>query len=455
MKSRARTQAASARGGRLLLTLALALAGLVAAGEGSGAFAQSVQVTETFSFTGAPQTWTVPAGVTQATFDVFGAQGGDSFVTGGATGGKGGLGGEATATVAVVPGQTFQVNVGGRGSDGISGGAAGGFNGGGNGGANGTPGPGPSAGGGGASDIRSGTFTPGDRVIVGGGGGGAGGSGCTAPGGDGGAGGGTNGGNGTDGGGGVPGANGLGGGGGTSSGGGIGGAGQAGGTSGANGVSGSGGAGGASSCGGGGGGGGGGFFGGGGGGGGSSASGGAGGGSGFGPAGVVFASGVRSGDGLVTITYVANQPPSCEGVSASPATLLSATREMRLITLSGATDPDGDPLSFHIDAVTQDEPVTAPGDDTSPDAQFTPAGASSNQVLVRAERNPQRNGRVYRIAYTVSDGKGGTCSRTAGVGGNTNAKVAVPRKKGEVAPDDGNTASFDSFTGAPVLATLP
>ncbi len=30
----------------------------------------------TFSFTGAAQTWTVPAGVTQATFDVFGAQGG-------------------------------------------------------------------------------------------------------------------------------------------------------------------------------------------------------------------------------------------------------------------------------------------------------------------------------------------------------------------------------------------
>ncbi len=39
-------------------------------------------------------TWTVPAGVTQATFDVFGAQGGP----GGGQGGSGGRGGEAKAT---------------------------------------------------------------------------------------------------------------------------------------------------------------------------------------------------------------------------------------------------------------------------------------------------------------------------------------------------------------------
>ena len=31
--------------------------------------------TETFNYTGAAQTWTVPAGVTEATFDLYGAQG--------------------------------------------------------------------------------------------------------------------------------------------------------------------------------------------------------------------------------------------------------------------------------------------------------------------------------------------------------------------------------------------
>ena len=78
--------------------------------------------TETFVFTGGPQTWTVPE-VTSATFEVLGAQG-----AGGLAGAGAGLGGEATATIAVTPGETLQINVGGLGS----GDGPGGFNGGGN-----------------------------------------------------------------------------------------------------------------------------------------------------------------------------------------------------------------------------------------------------------------------------------------------------------------------------------
>jgi hypothetical protein len=74
-----------------------------------------------FAYTGAAQTWTVPAGVTSATFDVFGAQGGD-----------GGKGGEVKATLPVTPGETLQIVVGGMGAaSGCN--HAGGFNGGGNG----------------------------------------------------------------------------------------------------------------------------------------------------------------------------------------------------------------------------------------------------------------------------------------------------------------------------------
>src|SRR5438477_9636018 len=51
-------------------------------------------VTCTFSYTGAAKTWTAPAGVTQATFDLYGAQGGGGF-------NNGGLGGRVTATLAV------------------------------------------------------------------------------------------------------------------------------------------------------------------------------------------------------------------------------------------------------------------------------------------------------------------------------------------------------------------
>jgi Glycine rich protein len=103
---------------------------------------------------GSPQTWTVPAGVTQATFDVYGAQGG-----GGAPSGPGG---EAEGTLPVVPGSTLQINVGGQAI-----GTAGGFNGGGNASIGGGP-----TGGGGASDVRDGSYGLADRLVVAGGGGG-------------------------------------------------------------------------------------------------------------------------------------------------------------------------------------------------------------------------------------------------------------------------------------------
>jgi hypothetical protein len=48
------------------------------------------------------------------------------------------------------------------------------------------------------------------------------------------------------------------------------------------------------------------------------------------------------------------------------------------------------------------------------------------------------DGRVYRIAYTVSDGTD-SCSGVA--------KVSVPRKKGQAAVDSA-PPSYDSFTGA-------
>jgi hypothetical protein len=241
--------------------------------------APAAATTETFNFTGAAQTWTVPEGVSSATFDVFGAEGASG--SSGSAFGPGGLGGRATVTVAVSPGQTFQINIGGAGS-----GVTGGFNGGANGGVFGVSSGG---GGGGASDVRTGSFALDDRVIVAGGGGGGGNTRSFIGGGTqlsfGGGGGGLTGGDG----GGVgnfpePGT------GGTQTAGGTGG-GAAG-----DGVFGAGGAGACSgiACGGGGGGG---WWGGGGG------VHGAGGGSGFGPAGVVFESGVRSGNGLATVSY--------------------------------------------------------------------------------------------------------------------------------------------------------
>ena len=215
--------------------------------------------TVTFDFTGAAETWTVPAGVTSATFDLYGARGGIG----------GGLGGRVTATLNVTPGATYQILVGGLGDafhNGFNGGALG-----------------QSArNGGGASDVRSGAFGLADRMLVAGGGGGGNG---TA--GLGGAGGHPTGGNGADG---------LfagGGGGGTQTAGGAGGTGDPG-----NGNPGTLGQGGSGY-----GGGGGGYYGGGGGGFQQSSGATGGGGSSFGPSGATFQNGVRAGDGLVTISY--------------------------------------------------------------------------------------------------------------------------------------------------------
>jgi hypothetical protein len=227
----------------------------------------------TFNFTGTVQTFTVPAGVSQITVDAFGAQGG----------GGGGLGGRATATFSVTPGETLQVTVGGQGLDIGFGTGSGGFNGGGSGG--GGFGQTTAPGGGGASDVRRGAAGFDARVVVAGGGGGRA---------EGGAGGGTTGGAGNAG-------AAQGGGGGTQSAGGAGGAGGL--FNGSPGTLGGGGSGapfpgvpGATS----GGGGGGGLFGGGGGAGGAPGAGG--GGSGFTLDGTGLVSGVRTGNGLVTIT---------------------------------------------------------------------------------------------------------------------------------------------------------
>ncbi len=122
----------------------------------------------------------VPLGVTAVIVDAYGAQGGD------ANRALGGRGGRVLSMLAVTPGQTLVVLVGGRGADGSRPGnadilsATGGYNGG---GAGGSAPPGDSiaecresgcvgGGGGGASDVRSGVGLL-DRILVAGGGGGA------------------------------------------------------------------------------------------------------------------------------------------------------------------------------------------------------------------------------------------------------------------------------------------
>lgn len=109
-----------------------------------------------------------------------------------------------------------------------------------------------------------------------------------------------------------------------------------------------------------------------------------------------------------------NSPPVCTAVAPNPTGLWPPNHKLVEITLAGATDPDGDPVTITITGVTQDEALNGLGDgDTSPDAQV---GSASNKVLLRAERSGTGDGRVYRIAYTASDPAGATCSGVVTVG---------------------------------------
>ncbi len=112
---------------------------------------------QTFSYTGAQQTFVVPTGVTMISVDAYGAQGGSNSPSTNVN-----YGGRVQADFPVTPGTTIYVYVGEQPN-----GITGGFNGGGN-------GENAGQGGGGASDIRIGGTTLNDRVIVAGGAGGGG-----------------------------------------------------------------------------------------------------------------------------------------------------------------------------------------------------------------------------------------------------------------------------------------
>ena len=98
------------------------------------------------------------------------------------------------------------------------------------------------------------------------------------------------------------------------------------------------------------------------------------------------------------------------------------------VTVSGATDIEGDAITISVSSIFQDEPTNGTGDgDTPLDGQ----GIGSDTAQVRAERKGNGNGRYYHITIRASDGNGGVCTTTV--------QVSVPKNQGKkgVAVDDG------------------
>lgn len=111
-----------------------------------------------------------------------------------------------------------------------------------------------------------------------------------------------------------------------------------------------------------------------------------------------------------------NCSPDCSNAAPSIATLWPVNHKFVPITITGVTDPDGDPVTITIDSIYQDEPVNVIGSGSSePDGM----GVGTDTAEVRAERSGTKkvpgNGRVYHITFTADDGVGGTCTGTVTV----------------------------------------
>jgi hypothetical protein len=131
---------------------------------------------------------------------------------------------------------------------------------------------------------------------------------------------------------------------------------------------------------------------------------------------------------VMAVEQVSNNPPVCSQASPSVARLWPPNHKLATITIQGVTDPDNDPVTLRVTGITQDEPVNGLGDgDTSPDG----FGVGTAQAQVRKERSGTGNGRVYAIAFTAEDGKGGSCTGTVTVG------VPHDQGQGAIPIDDG------------------
>ncbi len=112
----------------------------------------------------------------------------------------------------------------------------------------------------------------------------------------------------------------------------------------------------------------------------------------------------------VTITVDdSNEPPDCSTASPNPTFLWPPNNDFAPVSVTGVTDPDGDPVTIIITLKTpsgdvfpgvfQDERVGR-AKSSSPDARIL----GPNLVELRIERDGNGDGRVYHVYFTASDG---------------------------------------------------
>lgn len=137
----------------------------------------------------------------------------------------------------------------------------------------------------------------------------------------------------------------------------------------------------------------------------------------------------------VTVTVDAvNDPPDCSTVTPNPQFIWPPDKDFKPVSVTGVTDPDGDPVSITIVSIFQDEPVGK--GKNSPDGRIL----GPNSAEIRAERDGNGDGRVYHVGFNAEDGRGGLCSAIVRVG-------IVPHDQG---------GDLDAIDGGPLYdSTIP
>ena len=148
---------------------------------------------------------------------------------------------------------------------------------------------------------------------------------------------------------------------------------------------------------------------------------------------------------VVDVPQNTNSDPDCSRAVPSVSEIWPPNHKQAIvIDILGVTDADGDSVSITITKILQDEPTNTLGDGST---WVDGGGIGTARAWVRAERSGTPkvpgNGRVYEIFFTVSDGRGGTCS--------SSVKVGVPHDQDHgPAIDDG--VRYDStVAGGPRL----
>lgn len=147
-----------------------------------------------------------------------------------------------------------------------------------------------------------------------------------------------------------------------------------------------------------------------------------------------YVANVLGGEVIVIEDGVLNNAPDCSNAAPSKSSISKSNKKMHEITITDVTDPNSDPISIIIDAISQDEIISGQGNGNStPDG----AGIGTSSAFVKAERDGDGDGRVYEIDFTASDGNDGTCTGTVFVEVlHDNGKKADAKKHGILGEGD-------------------